>query len=81
MKFQVKFEATGKEIQTIDRAVRRHVKTIGCNPPCNKQCPACDEGDNCATQMLACADRFIQFGKQVTIEFDTETGTATVVPV
>jgi hypothetical protein len=81
MKFQIKFDSAGKEIGAVDRAVRRHVKTIGCNPPCNKQCAACDEADVCSTQMLACADKFVQFGKQITIEFDTETGTATLVPV
>lgn len=37
--------------------------------------------DEDSPKCLALADSFIQWNKNITIEFDTETGTATVVPV
>jgi hypothetical protein len=81
MKFQVKFIANGEEISAVDRAILRQLKTIGCNPPCVGECPACKMAEDSASELLSLGEKFIQFGKQVTIEFDTETGTATVVPI
>ncbi len=81
MKFQVKFTANGEEISAVDRAVLKQLKAIGCNPPCAEECPACKMAEDSASKLLSLGSKFIQFGKQITIEFDTETGTATVVPV
>ena len=37
--------------------------------------------DNKQEEMRALTDKFVRYGELITVEFDTETGTATVVPV
>jgi hypothetical protein len=51
----------------------------------NQDCNACgaleEEACHSIQEIKACAAKFVEFGEYITIRFDTETGTATVVPL
>jgi hypothetical protein len=51
----------------------------------SKDCMACVLLQEQAAETIAtvkdCAERYIQYGECITIEFDTDTQTATVIPV
>jgi hypothetical protein len=66
----IKFEVTFKTADAVEDAIVWRLGPV--NP---------DEPDDLRGDMRRVAKRFVKYGEYVTVEFDTEAGTATVVPI
>ncbi len=81
----MKFRVTFKTPDALDPALQEHMDTH-CedhedhDPDCDKCFQLEDRGCAAISAIQKCAEKFIEYGEYVTIEFDTETQTATVVP-
>lgn len=87
MKFQVLF----KTPDAPETAIQKEYEYISCGAPeCGENgspgtCLDCerlhDQARDTEADMWAVINKFVEYNEQVTIEFDTETGEARVVPV
>lgn len=84
MKFQLTFKTPDVLDQIIEKQSNHcdnHIDRDYDSDDCN----LCDEVDNRSSENIAaieeCAEKFIRYSEYITIEFDTETKTATVVPL
>lgn len=82
MKFRVLF----KTPDALDGALEEHMDTH-CEE-CEEHDPECDECNaledkalQAISQIKNIGEKFIEYGEYITIEFDTETQSATVVPL
>lgn len=75
MKLQITFKTPNAIDDTLD-------ELQCCNGPnfCpNYSCPNCEETDDKIYKARELLEQYIKYGELITIEFDTENGTATVI--
>lgn len=73
MKFQVKFKTPN--------ATERALEELECQCNGPNSCPDCETKEWEAIDAKKLVETFVQYDEYVTIEFDTEAKTATVVPI
>lgn len=79
----MKFQVTFKTPDVLDPVLEGHMDThCDEHEEHDPDCDACAELEERGCMDMAiiksCANKFIQYGEYVTIEFDTDSGTATV---
>lgn len=85
MKFRISF----KTPDAIDYAINDATGDDSCGDPEHAggsgMCLDCeltsDQNRELADKMRACAEKFIEYGECLVVEFDTDTGTCVVIPV
>jgi len=82
----MKFRVTFKTPYVLDMTLEDHKETHCLEharhvPACEECVEAEDRSFNNLDAIQKCAEKFIQYGEYITIEFDTETQTATAVPL
>lgn len=86
----MKFRLTFKTPDVLDQVLSKYMDTPNEHFPCSHEdfdgnCDRCNEvEEECLTNIdtiQKAAEKFIRYGECITIEFDSEMGTATIIPV
>lgn len=80
----MKFTITFKTPNAFDGIIQKLPTDCG-DPICQEDpelpCKSCEEASKNNDAMLAVGYKFIEYGEYLYVEMDTETGTATVLPI
>lgn len=82
----MKFRLSFKTPDVLDQAFHDHMDTHCENceehdPRCDACCALEDKACQAISQIKDMADKFVEYGEYITIEFDTTAQTATAVPL
>ncbi len=73
MKFTITFKTPDAISEAIDTFLEER-------PWCHSYCPEhCDNPDEVSREMRSVAEEYVKYGEYLTVEFDTEAKTATVI--